>query len=611
MNPRIALLLLAAATARGGTVHTAPFGAGGTWNIYQVSDTHADWETARVRAEAAAAPAGGSGLRGHLVTFGSVAECQFVRHIAGGQDAWIGLTDNERFGGSESNGRQLSGWKWLTGEPLAFSRWKHLHPDNYLGNGLGEDAAFIERFGRWDDEGMGTAGENGKLKRYVIEWETRSAAPVKGAVPLRAVWPRTNVMPEPVRGKWSVRWASGYISTDGSNYQRPRDISAALNLLAAGQNDKALVQTRDGGTSRLPWLSFATADATRESWFTDTTFSAGNFPSLPDKANYIAAVTGVIEVREAGTYSFSVSAEEAFALRIGGLPWKDASGDGFIDPLDAATLTEPYAGCSTSTVGVIDLPAGKHRVEALWMVETMGSEFHVCSAPGAHLTEGSTDAWRPLGRPAAPEKLQRLGVGEDGWSVACTPGAGYRPADTTEARLALELDLDRAERNGLPVINFANEPAALASRFPDASLFPNDAGDAPNNHWPLLATARLVVPADGTYQIGIYAQGDATLRIRGGRFQGVTQIAQSNAVPAAGEDYFEFRGQADTNYKPKIVSLWRLEKGETTIEIFYQKPEGPATLAVFTAPAGPYAPSLLRAGGAGSAGDVSALPLAR
>jgi len=70
------------------------------------------------------------GLTGHLVTITSAAENEFVfgllptaQYSVG---AWIGLTDDEAFGGIESFSQanpQIDGWVWVTGEPLTFTDW--------------------------------------------------------------------------------------------------------------------------------------------------------------------------------------------------------------------------------------------------------------------------------------------------------------------------------------------------------------------------------------------------------------------------------------------------------------------------------------------------------
>ncbi|MCI0334625.1 MAG: hypothetical protein L0228_15515, partial [Planctomycetes bacterium] len=87
-----------------------PISSGGNGHHYEfISGAHT-WPTAKAQAEVSRFGA----ASGHLATVASSAENAFLaQHFP---KAWIGLTDNEAFGGFESINqpdRQRHGWKWV------------------------------------------------------------------------------------------------------------------------------------------------------------------------------------------------------------------------------------------------------------------------------------------------------------------------------------------------------------------------------------------------------------------------------------------------------------------------------------------------------------------
>lgn len=612
-----ALLLALCSISCAQELFTAPFGPGGTWNLYQLKEA-ATWNDAKRDAEAVKGPGGSAG---HLVTFSSIAENHFMRVISNKQSVWCGLTDDERFGATEAFSRQREGWKWVTGETLSFSNWKPNEPDEWTdGGNTGEDAVLVDRYGKWSDGGNGVAGQATTRLPYIVEWETHSPTPVGGATPLARTWPVQPVMPDRVRGRWAVRWVTGYARIPRTtSYRTPRSLQEGAPLLAKDADKAdgngfqlASIQNQGKSLSNNPWLWMATPDSNRQGWLAGIDEELSNFSGIPPRSSYVAAAIGKIHVESAGTYTFAITAEDCFALRIGGLKWKSTTGDGYIDPLDPLTFTQPNGTYSTKALGVMDLPAGDHVVEALWMVETSGSEFHVLSAPGTHLTEGSFTAWRPLGHQLMDRPFAAIGISDEGWTVDCSAASprlkGDPKAGLQDGLIKLELDLNRISKSGLPSINFSDTPEAHLTHFPDASLFPNDRPGIPDDHWPLRARARLVVTEQGTYQIGLHAAGLAALQIKGGQLIRPRQMAQGTKDFNLRQDSFDFNGQVDSNSEPKIITEWMLEKGEHQIDVFYLKAGGPASLAVFACPAGPFPPGLLTTGGAKPAADVPGLP---
>ncbi|HEY8961196.1 MAG TPA: lectin-like protein [Luteolibacter sp.] len=607
----LALTALVPCLASAGELFTAPFGEGGTWNLYQRIERNVTWDDARRLAGELPAPAGNPALAGHLVTFSSLAENDFMRQVASRASAWCGLTDDERFGGEEAGANPSRGWKWITGEPLTFTHWRPAEPDNW--SSAGEDAVLFNSYGLWTDKGNGLAGQMPDRAYFVVEWETRSPTAVKGAIPLTPAWPEGVEMPPPLPGKWNARWATGIVPVSGDSYGTPQTLTQAAGLFMKPGPTHS--QISDQGRAALvnPWLWVATRDSARQGWLASSNGAElSNFPGLPQTSRYIAAASGKLQVEKAGSYTFAVTAEDAFALRIGGLNWKASYGQGYIDPLDPRTFTQPYGDYSTKALGVIDLPAGEVTVEALWMVESTGSEFHVLSAPGVYETEGATTDWRPLGHVRSTEPVPKLGVTAAGWTIDSSRqrerAKGASLMTLREGLLELELDLDRVTLSGVASVNFADHPTPSPARFPDAKPFPNREGMSRRGDWPLRARAKLVVPKSGSYQIGLHAAGEATLRIKGGELMNIAQAAQGRKDLYVRPDSFDFNGQVQENFEPKVVTTWFLQQGECEIEVFYVKHGGPASLAIFSNPAGPYGPGLLTAGDAKLEADVPGLP---
>ena len=209
---------------------TGPYGAGGTWNLYEVvvtgagaspgapgvANNFAGRNQDAAHADAQAKTSGGTGLTvtngalaGHLVAISNRDENSFVCAAAsaspgGTSNVWIGLTD----AGSETGGYNAAdpglnrggnptatGGKWYwrgTGagagsedvlEATQFAAWAGAEPNNASS---AEHAAEMRTDGLWNDNNGATQN-----RRYVIEWDTQELAPVAGAkqLPLYLTYP--------------------------------------------------------------------------------------------------------------------------------------------------------------------------------------------------------------------------------------------------------------------------------------------------------------------------------------------------------------------------------------------------------------------------------------
>lgn len=121
----VALVPVGSNSAIADTVQWKPEdGGNGHW--YELVASPVTWSNAKVAAEGMVF----LGVSGHLVTLTSAEENEFVfsnvYDRALHEAAWIGLTDDEAFGGYESFGQpnfKVDGWVWVTGEPVEFTSW--------------------------------------------------------------------------------------------------------------------------------------------------------------------------------------------------------------------------------------------------------------------------------------------------------------------------------------------------------------------------------------------------------------------------------------------------------------------------------------------------------
>jgi hypothetical protein len=120
------------------------------------------------------------GVNGHLATITSEAENQFIldNFFPVGDwwgPTWIGLTDSEEYGGTESfdygwPDRQTKGWVWVTGEPVEYTNW---YPDDITPANYRDEQDFVGIGSQWNDHSYwtswlsGTAGHG----RFIVEYD--------------------------------------------------------------------------------------------------------------------------------------------------------------------------------------------------------------------------------------------------------------------------------------------------------------------------------------------------------------------------------------------------------------------------------------------------------
>lgn len=573
-----------------GTLFTAPFGPNGTWNLYKTVSAPMTWADAQAAAERSVDPLGKTGKPGHLVCISSAAENMFVRQKVEGGCIWLGLTDNEKRGGKEAHDNPRGGWRWLTGEPLTYTAWRSMEPNDA---GTGEDGVAMESAGRWGDWPDGVDGFSEWRHSSMIEWETRSPEPVPGAIKIERILPE----------KWTIDF-SAKEDAPGSG---PWSVASVVGLdtysIWTVVRDLQDMMLPEGGIFRMERMNY---HIERGQFFAGGWIEIKDNPKIPMNMGPCAAVhVGKVKLEKPGTWSINVHGDDYFAVRFPGQKWKSVAGLGGIDPLDPETMYFECESGDGNSIGVIDLPAGESRVEVMLANRLHDGMIQVLAAPGEHKMDGSTDQWRVMGHKAAGD-LAWPGVSSKGWMVIRRDLlAGAKPMELLKDAMALSDSAPSVTAEGVEKLNYMDSDGASEPKFPNPSELP---GDKPGsqNQFVVMAQAELVIPRDGLYHIGICSDNRAALRIADQKW---IRFVRDNSYRGKIEGDTMFTEDADTigNYGMLFGEV-ELKKGSYTIESFYMNRDVPCTLAVFGAPAG-YAPRLLAKDGGKIEPDIDGMPM--
>lgn len=585
-------VMAGAQTAPHATFLTAPYGPGGTWNLYQTNNRPLTWARAQAEAASTPDPLGGTGKPGHLVTIGSAPENMFVYQYVEGTYLWTGLTDHEVTGGTEAGSDRKGGWRWVTGEPVTFSAWHGSEPNEFRGKD--EDAVAMGRNALWTDWPMGLPGQEMATHPSMTEWDVQSPGPVKGALVIRPILP----------AKWPVDLSAWTGAAQGKGPWTVYGITdlAAPSLQAVVAN-LASGLVRAGMVSRMPRLNYRNpASSTPACGWVEL---AGP-PEHPVSEGRCGALhVAKVRLEKPATWSFSLHGDDYFAMRFPGLKWKSVTGLGGIDPLDPATIYSANESPDGNVIGVIDLPAGDHPVEVVLANRGGVTAIQLLAAPGEIKQEGSTDKWRLPGHKASGD-IAWPGMDASGWKVTRTePPAGEPAPVNLVSGFALASKSPGKTTDGVEKINFIDSGAAGDVLFPDPATFP---GDRPGgeNDFVIKCTGNIVIPRDGIHHFGFHAEDCCAMRIVGQPWKRLVKDMALNAKLEGDTFYAEAPLQAATN--AQVVGEVELKKGSYPVEVFYTEVMGPSVLSVFGSPAG-YPPRLLAKDGAGVAKDIDGLPL--
>ncbi len=264
-----------------------------------------------------------------------------------------------------------------------------------------------------------------------------------------------------------------------------------------------------------------------------------------DDNHFVTIARHELNIATAGDYTFAVTSDDGFAFRILGGPYlinhaAPLNNSAGADPLDSSAFLNSGAHGEASYGVYRVTEPGDYIIEVVQVEQTGGASLEVAWAPGNHTHRNGTSAWQLVGNPGDPslpplvpvipdDVFVALPLAEEGtWSIRFyypNPAAGV-------GSLAAAFDVARNPSSlfggGLvPYLNHFNRPISnpgtgthglfhsnRTDQYALAELYFLGAGlDATVDNMMALATARVVIPADGLYTFGVNTDDGFALRI--------------------------------------------------------------------------------------------------
>lgn len=295
-----------------------------------------------------------------------------------------------------------------------------------------------------------------------------------------------------------------------------------------------------------------------------------------------------LNVTAEADYTFGVHSDDGFAMRIRGGTAVSVSGAGQLDPGDPEAVVHPAVTGDSNTRSVYHLTAGSHRIEFFWFERAGGDFGEIYVARGAFVNDADA-LFLLVGQTLPAASYAKLGVDAAGWTVVSSDPGGEQVTNW-EGALA-ELAAAPGTTGNFDVLN-VGDPDTNAGVLP----FPgNAAGD--QDDFVLKATAKLVVPKTGTYQLGFNSDDGAYMRIPGQVFTEITVNATGASVIGDPPDQVICDFQTGAS---NTVALITLAAGTYDIEVGMFERAGGAFVTASGVEAGSPAQPLLAKGGAGT-----------
>jgi hypothetical protein len=576
------------------TYFTAPFGPGGTWNLYQFRGVAVDrprtWAEAEAEAVATVDPSGLSGLVGHLADVTQRQENFFLSRIAAFQTIWIGLTDNEAYGGTEAGNGRGAGWVWTSGTAYGYQNWNTGEPNNATTGG--EDAVqLLADSAVWNDHlnGAGEQTSGAPLLPCVVEWAVASPTPVPGAQVMAPIFPETFLARGPANAAFGV--------TSVANNGAVDNVVRAVASLQSGTGTRS--------TGVRPIINATDPEAPGP-----VGLLPGDQPMVGDTPVDDNAIVhlyqGRLVIDQPGTYTFGLRSDDASALRIRGQAFTTVHGDGVIDIRAPDTVYRERV--NSEFRAVINLPAGQHDIEVLALENGGGASHELYAAPGAWSNDTDTPFWRAVGH-RSRGNFQLPGIktvsGTNWWTRTTAPGGlALNNLAEAEAELAGEVNPVLVS---LDAINLADpqNPGVPAGHFVGDVPFPNDTG-GDDNEFAFEAIGVLEIPADGLYQFGFRGDDGGSLQIVGQAWSNLAFAVNGNSQ-ISGDTLVHDANSGNSHTRGNIF----LEAGEYTLRALFWEHGGGGNFEVYGDVLGRnHFPDLLRGGGAREEADAPGLALA-
>ncbi len=549
-------------------LYQAPYGPGGTWNLYLVDRYLRTWTDAEAKGRYANDPVTGLNKPGHLVSIHSADEATFVAMIGAGESVWIGLTDNENYGGEETGSDAASSsqvppvsgkFVWVSGEPYTYARWNGGEPNDWNAGTPGEDAIELYNNGNFNDNGISLYPEAFNTRHYVVEYETQLANKLPGV--------RDSILPvDPLPGPDGCDDAIGIRMI--RNAGTIGNLGAAINALS---NPSATVLD-----STAPVINhYDTDGASGGGIFGNPIPFPGDVAGAED--NFVLSAKAKIKITEAGDYTFGVHSDDGFALRIRSQPWKNVLSGGQVLAQDPTTLFYPWGTGDANTRAVVNLAAGEYDLEFVWFENGGGADVELYAAKGVYTCDVDTPNWRLVGTKAQTPAITYAipGVSADGWTVEYSEVGGSALNNIAEA----EADLAATGQtvSNVPKVQYADPQAAGGTKgcyLP----FPNDT-EADDDDFAMRATAQLVIPVAGTYHFGFQGDDGGYLQIEGQTWDSI--VSTTGAAGVINGDRIDFNALTGDS---RTVGAITLNAGTYTIRTLFWERGGGGFHWVFGGP---------------------------
>ena len=321
--------------------------------------------------------------------------------------------------------------------------------------------------------------------------------------------------------------------------------------------------------------------------------------------DFVILYKGTIRIVDGGDYTFGVHSDDGFALRIFDAQFTSENGNGQIDEVSPDTLIHPAPTGDSNTRGVVNLAPGDYNVEFFWYERGGGDHGELYADKGVFATDGDSQDWALIGFVNEnSEDVAVPGVTSAGWSVLTSDPGGDELQSNADG--LDDIEATAGDPTNADSINYNDPQSGGPGDIPGDIPFPKDT-PADDNDYAVLATAMLVVPKTGTYEIGFRGDDGSYLKIEGAEFTEIITNQTGNSV-GDGSDTIECDCLTGNS---KTVATVDLEAGkEYPIEAFFFERGGGSYFEVFGNEAGGGKSFLIAKDGAGFApGPGSGLPL--
>ncbi|MFO0897495.1 MAG: PA14 domain-containing protein [Pirellulales bacterium] len=562
---------------------TGPYGPGGTWNLYELRG--AGWTSARFAngedgarhtfleanalANASRESVTGKNALGHLAAPSTAQENAFLRSQqwqGASWFGWIGLTDDEAFGGGESASSPPNpahdgkvglgglpgdgiGWKWTDGEPFTYTDWANGEPD---GKRADEDYVQLSADG-W-------RAARDQPAPFIVEYETQLASDFDPPAPVAQHLPG----PAGAEGLWGVREL--YVPALGPE----TDLNVALTRLF---QPPAGAIVRDYQT---PVLSYA--DGYPHPVISDSLLTGDRrrfeivrcgdvVPASAENLQLVAHGTIRIPAGREGTWEFAVNSDDGFEL------WID--GAKFNGPASRVTsygsLIDPSTHPLGRSQGTVQLGPGDHDVEVVYFNGPSAAAFGLqAKGPGDKQFALVGDPGRDL--------VGTIPAVAGGFALTQVQRHAGELANLAAARSLIDAPgpLDQVDAVSVNSVNFGDPYGEERGWFGGNQNLPGP--QQPSDAFALEARGVLHVPQDGQFTFGFDSLSGVQLTIDGATF---TEVAGVGAISPDGHSIV-----AEDGVAPALTTaVATLSAGDYPISVLTYKNFGaPAFVELFAAP---------------------------